>query len=227
MVARVLVVVVAIGSAMASPPAVCHEPSSCIQFLRDHTPLHQLADWLEEAVRNGPKALGESDPQSSSAARNYCANNAAFEFIPVHVGTIKLNESKSFVASGLGYDECYASMEVDFFDHAPGGMKGGDKWGYMHFKRPLPTKLVCSDWYVATTSFDRRLLNIGTVDEVWKKMHINLTYVPDEYGDIQRHGVELFIFPCGVNGTTVSVANTAALFYGDNVSTLYGCGSLT
>jgi hypothetical protein len=45
-----------------------------------------------------------------------------------------------------------------------------------------------------------------------------LTYVADEYGDVQRRGVELFVFPCGVNGTTVSIANTAALFYGSNVS---------
>jgi hypothetical protein len=61
-------------------------------------------------------------------------------------------------------------MEVDFSDRAPGGAVGGDQWGYMHFKRPLPTKLVCADWYIATTSFERRLLNIGTVDEIWKKM---------------------------------------------------------
>jgi hypothetical protein len=91
--------------------AVCHEPLSCIQFLRDHTPLHELADWLEKSVRNGPKAVGVN-PESfnpvspgrrgAPGVANYCANNAAFEFIPVHVGTISFNETKNFKASGLG-----------------------------------------------------------------------------------------------------------------------------
>eukprot|EP00935_MAST-01C_sp_MAST-1C-sp1_P000259 g259.t1 len=221
----------AASAVAAAPPHA--DAASAVRWLREETPLRSVADWLEEAINepgntfltnknreaiNEPGNTFLTNTRTRLTATEFCPSNGAFEFIPVHIGNIRLNSTKTFTAAGLGFDECYASMKVDFSDTAPGGHSGHNQWGYMHFTRPLPTQLVCADWYIATSSFERRTLNIGTVDEIWKKMHINFTYVPDELADIKQRGVDLFVFPCGINGTAISIANTAALFYGSNVS---------
>lgn len=54
--------------------------------------------------------------------------------------------------------------------------------------------------------------------QVVKKMHVNITYLPNELEDIKRNGVNLFLAPCGVTGTVSSALSTAALFTTKNAA---------
>ena len=114
-------------------------------------------------------------------------------------------------------------MTVTFTSHAPGGSQGGDGWGYMHFQRPpLSTRLLCSDIYRAASKYSATKITIGTVDNIFKKAHINFTYASAaEYEDIKRNGASLLVMPCNSTADGIeSIVNTAKLFYdlGGNVT---------
>ena len=160
-----------------------------------------------------------SSHNDETSVQNYCPGNRAFEFSPVVQTKIKINTTLTYTAQG--FDACYKTMTVSFYDHSPDGKRGGNKWGYLHFKTPLPSKLVCSDSYVAGTKFSRWTLNVGTIDHITKPMHINVTYSSeDEYRDVLQNGLVVMVNPCGGLGTIKSVLATVELFYSNNATAI-------
>ena len=148
------------------------------------------------------------------SSKNWCPNNGAFEFVPIHVGNVKLNTTVKLNLTGRGYTPCYETMEVSYMPVSPDGRHGGDRWGYIHFTRPKPSGLFCEDYYGLGTKFSHHTLSISVAHSVVKKMHVNITYQPYEFDDISRNGINIFIAPCGVTGTVTSLLNTVKLFKG-------------
>ena len=174
-----------------------------LQFAEDALATDNMEEW---------NALAHHTRNPEVTPGNYCPNDDAFEFCPVYQTSVKLNSSVKFKTNG--FDACFPEMEVSFSSTAPGGKVGGNKWGYLHFKIGLPTKLKCADSYIAGTKFGKRTLSVGTIDHIYKKMHINVTYVhPGEYEDVLQNGIQIMVAPCGSLGTIKSVLNTVALFY--------------
>ena len=154
---------------------------------------HRFMSWLEdEVVPQLPDHGGDAAPISAKTDPvNYCKDNGAFEFIPVHVGTVFLdsNVTLDLSKSRMGFDACYSKMEVSFASHAPGGEQGGDQWGYIHFTRGLPRSLTCDDFYGVNSMFGSQTLDISVAHSVVKKMHINYTYAPHEFDEIRKNGL--------------------------------------
>jgi len=168
------------------------------------TRLYVLTDMEATSLPDG----GSSRQKTPPSSKDWCPNNGAFEFIPIHVGTIFPNQTVRLNLEGRGYKACYTTMEVSFQAH------GDNKWGYIHFKRPAPRSLLCGDYYGVGTKFSHNSLAISVAHSVVKKMHVNMTFKPHELDDIKRNGVNLFIAPCGVAGTISSILNTVKLFKG-------------
>ena len=90
---------------------------------------------------------------------------------------------------------------------------------YVHFTVPLPSKLICSDAYVIGTKYATRPLNIGTIDHLTKKMHLNISYLPGEYADVVQNGLQIMVKPCGAGiGSIQSILATVNLFYNQNAT---------
>eukprot|EP00943_MAST-04B_sp_MAST-4B-sp1_P004532 g4532.t1 len=160
-------------------------------------------------------ALAHKTKNMSETPGNYCPEDKAFEFSPVYQVSVKLNSTVKFKATG--FDACFPEMEISFMSNAPGGKSGGKSWGYLHFKVGFPTKINCADSYIAGSKFAKRTLSVGTIDHIYKKMHINVTYVhAGEYADILQNGITIMVAPCGSLGTVTSVIKTIDLFYSKN-----------
>eukprot|EP00937_MAST-01D_sp_MAST-1D-sp2_P000953 g953.t1 len=176
--------------------------------------------WLEDdLLPELPEHGGDAAPDAvKTDATNYCGANGPFEFIPVHVGTIFPNSTVELDLSAgkMGFTACYNKMTVSYTTHAPGGGDGGDRWGYIHFTRGLPRSLTCDDFYGVNSMFNSTTLDVSVVHSVVKKMHINYTYAPGEWQDIQKRGLAINVAPCGLAGTVTSALATAGLFAGLN-----------
>ena len=169
---------------------MCTNVTSCIEALdqlkteADMLPPHPYSSLLTAAVNLASDEIQHltgdeirepsSSPQIPPTVDNLCPNKGAFEFIVAHQATVKLNSSVGFTPRG--WDACFKTMHVEFFDRSPDGKIGGDKWGYVHFTVPAPSKLVCSDSYFVGTKFGQRPLSVGTINHLTKKMHVNITY---------------------------------------------------
>ena len=230
-----LAAAVAATTARATDPFTCETRAECSErvaalkqeILQVDNTRSTAKYWLlralnmaEDALADGTKAewdaLAHTTRNETMIPGNYCPKDAAFEFCPVHQASVKLDSTVKYKTHG--FDACFPDMEVSFSSHAPGGEAGGKRWGYLHFKVGLPTKLDCADAYIAGSKYGKRSLSVGTVDHIYKKMHINVTYLPGEYEDILQNGITIMVAPCGSLGTIKSVLNTISLFYSKDPS---------
>jgi hypothetical protein len=203
----------------------CFDQGTCAKKIgmlksQNQTLLTLFASLMEEEIpfiSTSSKVLSSKTNAKNDVITDYCPNKAAFEWITVYQATIKMNSSIQFNTNG--FNSCFKTMKVQFHSYAPGGIDGGDQWGYLHFTVPLPSKLVCSDGYVIGTKYATRHLDVGTIDHITKKMHLNITYLPGEYNDILQNGLQIMVKPCGSGlGTIQSIIATVDLFYNKNAT---------
>ena len=178
-------------------------------------------DHLDDFATNNDTsrtATAAAHNDNNGNGRNYCPASRAFEFSPVTQAVVHLNGSATVAPHG--FDPCFKKMEVTFSQHNPAGADGGHTWGYLHFKvDALPSKVICADSYIAGTRYAKRTLSVGTVDHIYKKMHLYINYTsPDEYADVLQNGMRIMVAPCGGVGTVKSILATVALFYGKELS---------